>query len=456
MISKKTESFNLINDLEFVVFDLETTGGNHNNDKIIEIGLVKIVNLKIVEKKDFLVQPEIPVPIFIQKLTSISTRDLKDAPIIEEIIDEILDFMGDAILVAHNTSFDVPFFNSVLRNLGLEELENKTICTNLMTKNLIPGLMNSNLNYMCEVFDIDHGRAHRALDDTIATARLLIIYLESFIEREITKINHLYYPRNRFELARLNFKFQSDNDSKDKKQELNIHILEKIKSLKTFSLITLKGQNGIILFSIIIKSSVTDIALIKDVLENFDWKTITVKLTGAIIDSYIEYSPLFKKMPREQQETAITHIWKEHLHEDIKRSVIETPLDFQKSLLPLDFHDFIISNNLVQNQYSIYPSRFIDKRFKLVFRFPIHQKKLLQYMRTKNNKLKNQKTSSFMQPDALDLFIQKYLKTCQINKSEISFINYNDVIKNEKNFLGNLKDFLSKYPKTYNYPKEHI
>ena len=147
-------SCQLLNDLSFCVFDLETTGGSHLHDKIIEIGLVKIENLKITTHKSFLIQPEIHIPDFIQKLTSIRESDVNDAPLIEHVIDEILEFMGDSILVAHNTSFDVPFFNSVLRRLNRPELKNKSICTNLMTKYMIPNLLSSNLNYMCKIFDL--------------------------------------------------------------------------------------------------------------------------------------------------------------------------------------------------------------------------------------------------------------------------------------------------------------
>ena len=99
-------------------FDLETTGGNHDKDGIIEIGLVKIDQLEIVEEKSYLIKPEIKIPDFIQKLTSIRNKDVKDSPKIEEVIEDILEFMGDRILIAHNTSFDIPFFNSVLRRLN--------------------------------------------------------------------------------------------------------------------------------------------------------------------------------------------------------------------------------------------------------------------------------------------------------------------------------------------------
>ena len=164
----------LLDNLSFCVFDLETTGGNHDLDQIIEIGMVKIEKRKVTQEKHLLINPGMEIPIFIQKLTSIGPSDMKDAKKIEEVIDDILAFMGDSILVAHNVSFDVPFFNSVLRRLGKPTIENKSLCTVLMTKYLIPDLLNSNLNYMSKIFGIEHTKAHRALDDTKATAELLL------------------------------------------------------------------------------------------------------------------------------------------------------------------------------------------------------------------------------------------------------------------------------------------
>ncbi len=132
----------IIDDLSFCVIDLETTGGNHSKDKIIEIGMVKVKERKIVDEKSFLVNPETDIPDFIQNLTNISQKDVKDKPVIEDLIDEILEFIADDIIVAHNTSFDVPFLNGVLRRLKKDELKNKVICTNVMTKHLIPDILN--------------------------------------------------------------------------------------------------------------------------------------------------------------------------------------------------------------------------------------------------------------------------------------------------------------------------
>src|SRR5690606_27973280 len=95
----------LLRSLKFCVIDLETTGGNPATEKIIEIGMVKIENRRISEERSFLINPEKDIPDFVQKLTGIRKSDVEHSPKIEEVIDEVIQFIGDSILVAHNTSF---------------------------------------------------------------------------------------------------------------------------------------------------------------------------------------------------------------------------------------------------------------------------------------------------------------------------------------------------------------
>lgn len=144
----------LLNSLKFCVIDLETTGGNPETEKIIEIGMVKIENRRISEERSFLINPQKDIPDFVQKLTGIRKADVEHSPKIEEVIDEIIQFIGDTILVAHNTSFDIPFLNGVLKKLQRPTMDNKVICTNIMTKYMIPDIMSSNLNYMSSIFGI--------------------------------------------------------------------------------------------------------------------------------------------------------------------------------------------------------------------------------------------------------------------------------------------------------------
>jgi DNA polymerase-3 subunit alpha (Gram-positive type) len=437
------ESIELVKNLEFCVFDLETTGGNHKNDKIIEIGLVKIKNLEVVEQKNYLIQPEIKIPEFIQKLTSITPDDVKDAPLIEDVIDELLEFMGDTILVAHNTSFDVPFFNSVLRRLNRPTLENKSLCTNLMTKYLVPNLMNSNLNYMSKIFGISHKKAHRALDDALATAELLKIYLQIFIDKGINKINHLYYPRGRYELDRANFK--SDTPLEE--------IKKKFENLYTPHIVTIKGDNGVILFALPCKNTPKEKEFIYSKLKELDWKNLTIKLIGPFIETLINFNNLYNKIDTNDKGEIIRFLWKEHLPNNdipLKDDVREG------NILASDFGDFFITNHLVPEQYIIYPMYSMSQKSELVFRYPGHKKKLLQYINSKSSKISNNKLKKTHFLPQFKSFVDTYLLEKKESKKVLFIFKKSLPVKHTDRFFEEFEDFFNKNPNNYKFPKEYI
>lgn len=443
------ESLTLLKDLSFCVFDLETTGGNQKSDKIIEIGMVRIENLEVVDQKEFLIQPEIKIPEFIQKLTSIRPADVEHSPLIEDVIDEILEFMGDTILVAHNTSFDVPFFNSVLRRLNRPELPNKSICTNLMTKYLIPNLLNSNLNYMSKIFNISHKKAHRALDDAKATAELLLNYLKIFINKDVRKINHLYYPRNRYELDRIHYKKGTDSEI----------ILNKMDSLQTPSLITIKGENGVILYSLPSLNGEKEKEVLKTKLDSLDWETATIKLFGPLIEAFIQFNHLFTKLEPNVRTEVLKFLWKNHLPKMKmpNRSGTINPEDIPE-VLGKDFGDFFISHHLVPEQMVIYPLTGLHQKNQLIFRFPSHKKKLLQYISSKSSRMSSNKLKKVHYHPMLREFIDNYLKAeKEKDKGSSLFIFQKHFpTKKPEAFLKELDSFLSKNPNPYNYPSEYI
>lgn len=446
--SSDESSFDLINNLEFCVFDLETTGGNHKSDKIIEVGLVKIKNLKIIEQKNFLIQPEIKIPDFIQKLTNITPQDVKTAPVIEDVIDEILHFMGDSILVAHNTSFDVPFFNSVLTRLDRPELQNKSLCTNLMTKYLIPHLMNSNLNYMSKIFQISHHQAHRALDDAIATAELLLIYLNIFIDKGIQKINHLYYPRNRYELDRANLK---------KTDDIEI-IKKKLNSLNSPFLWTLKGENGIILHALPCRATKSEKDYLLSKLEDIEWEGLTIRLVGPFIEGLVSFNNLFNKLEVSVKKEVLDFLWNEHLPGKRPNRVpqdIDGSID-SESIIEKEFGDFFITHHLVPDQFVIYPLCSMTQKSSLVFRFPGHQKKLLQYINSKSLRIANQKLKrTHFHPQLME-FIEQHIIQDQQKKHELFIFKRKVPQKKSLEFLESLEKFINEHPNPGHFPKDYI
>lgn len=436
-----------IKHMTFCAFDLETTGGNHKNDKIIEIGLVKIQNLEIVEEKDFLIQPEIKIPEFIQKLTNISEDDVANSPVIEEVIDEILEFMGDSILVAHNTSFDVPFFNSVLRRLNKPEMENRSICTNLMTKYLIPNLLNTNLNYMSKIFSIKHHKAHRALDDAYAAAELLIRYLHIFLDKNIQKINHLYYPRNRYELDRVHFK-SKENDKKTIKQYLD--------RISTPFLATIKGENGIIQFALPCKNTNAEKEFIAKKVEELGWETVTLKLFGSLLEALVHFNGLFSKMESNSRIEIINFLWKNHLPNMRRKNNTDENIA-NPSPLSKDFGDFIISPHLVPEQLIIFPVKSLNLKNQLIFRYPGHQKKLLQFINSKAARLSNDKLKEAHYHPLFKDFLHHFLLMHQENDASESLIFKKSLPKNnQESFFQKIDILLSENTNTYRYPENYI
>ncbi len=429
----KKSGLKLLENCSFCVFDLETTGGNLKQDQIIEIGLVKIENLKITDTKHYLIRPYVEIPIFIQKLTSIYPADLEDCQIIEDIIDDLLSFMGDSILVAHNTSFDIPFFNSVLTRLKRPTLQNKNICTNLMAKYMIPGLLSTNLAYMSKIFNIRHGKAHRAMDDAKATAKLLIKFLDIFIDKDIKKINHLYYPKNKYELNTTHFQYN-----------------ESIEKLKTFLtnrstpfLITVKGDKGIIIFAYPSIPENTDIDFIISKIKNIKYSLITIKIFGNLLETLVSFNGLFLKLDSNLQNDIIKQLFKTQNIIKIKKTVI------------INKH-FIIVPHLVSDQYLIYSATNFHQNAGLIFKYPKHNKKLFQYIKSRIN-LKPNKKKPFWASELnnfINEYLNKLLNECRHNSNYLIF-SKND-FTDQKAFQKMLDQSLDSVKINFIYPKEYI
>ncbi|MBP9674287.1 MAG: 3'-5' exonuclease, partial [Bacteriovoracaceae bacterium] len=346
----------LLKDLSFCVFDLETTGGNHEHDQIIEIGLVRIEKLKIRSEKSYLINPDVKIPSYIQKLTSLTPMDLEGSPKIQNVIDDILDFMKDSILVAHNTSFDVPFFNSVLKRLQKAPLKNKVLCTNIMTQHLIPEILNSNLTYMCNLFGIKLSNAHRAKEDTRATAELLLIFLESFAKRGLRKVNQLYYPRNKFELDRFHLF----------KHEMPKNFSDPFKKILSPFVITVKNAQGSLVSMLPIEDFLPEKDFLTSYLQEEDWEQLTVRFCGSYLEALIQTQIYLDKIPTAQRERL-----KNYLQQ--RNNPAEGILD-----------DFVIVPHLVDDQFALHPIHNMGLKNRLLFKFPMHQRKLEQYL-IKNN-----------------------------------------------------------------------
>ena len=137
----------------FVVFDIETTGFSSVEDRIIEIGAVKVQHGEIIDYYSTFVNPAVPIPFEITNLTSITDEMVVDAPKIDVVLPEFLSFVGDAVLVAHNAGFDVGFIEQNCKNLGLG-CKITYLDTVALARVLLPTLSKYKLNIVAKTLGI--------------------------------------------------------------------------------------------------------------------------------------------------------------------------------------------------------------------------------------------------------------------------------------------------------------
>ena len=161
-------------DAEYSVFDFETTGTSARNDKVIEIGIVRLCKGKVTDTFSSFINPGRPVPFFITQMTGITNSDVQDAPYFDEVYYKIKEFIGDSILTAHNLSFDHSFLKHECANYELEFPKNEAICTLRLARRLYPQLPSKSLGNLVKQLRIRHRDVHRGLGDASATAKILV------------------------------------------------------------------------------------------------------------------------------------------------------------------------------------------------------------------------------------------------------------------------------------------
>ena len=174
----------------YVVFDLETTGFSTVANKIIEIGAVKVVNGKITDKFSTFVNPEVPIPYRIEELTSIRDDMVIDAPKIETILPQFMEFCGDAIMVAHNADFDMSFIIKNCERQGIEK-EFTIIDTVALARILLPQLNRFKLDTVAKALGVSLENHHRAVDDAGCTAEIFVKFVKMLHDRGMETLDQV-------------------------------------------------------------------------------------------------------------------------------------------------------------------------------------------------------------------------------------------------------------------------
>ena len=167
-------------DVEFVVLDLETTGGSPARDRITEVGAVRLRGGEVLGTFHTLVNPEVPIPPLISALTGITDTMVAGAEPIEVVLPCLLEFLGGAVLVAHNASFDRRFVQANLERHGYQRLANRVVCTARLARKLLPRdeVPNVRLATLAAYLGATVTPCHRALTDARATVEVFHGLLE--------------------------------------------------------------------------------------------------------------------------------------------------------------------------------------------------------------------------------------------------------------------------------------
>lgn len=180
-----------IEDTTFVVFDLETFGLNSHKNEIIEIGAIKLKGTRIVDTFSSFVNPNKIIPKRISELTHITQDMVDNAPAIEDVLPKFLEFTKDAVMVAHNSAFDMGFIRRDAKKYMGIDYKPPVIDTLQMARDLYPDLKGYNLDRLNKTFKLSLENHHRAIDDAQSTAKLFIMFLEKYIENGVVNVEDM-------------------------------------------------------------------------------------------------------------------------------------------------------------------------------------------------------------------------------------------------------------------------
>ncbi len=180
----------------FTVVDVETTGMAPVH-RIIEIGAARVENLAVGRTYETLVDAGVHIPSEITSLTGITREMLDGAPGPAEALSGLLDFMSGSVFAAHNAPFDRSFVFREAREYCGRMPDNPVLCTRLLARRAVPGKESYSLDAMARAVGHEIGRRHRALDDALAAARLLISCCQRLMELGVSTVEELLFVQKK-------------------------------------------------------------------------------------------------------------------------------------------------------------------------------------------------------------------------------------------------------------------
>ncbi len=181
-----------LDEATFAIVDLETTGSVIGVDEIIEIGLVRVRAGKVIDRFETLVWSDRTIPPWVARLTGIANADLEGAPTFSDVAEQMLGLLRDSVFVAHDIRFDLPFLRWEFARRGLVRPVVTGLCTLELSRQLWPDLTSRSLPDLARSFGVAHDNPHRAADDAMATAGVLLEALAAARDLGLSELGDLY------------------------------------------------------------------------------------------------------------------------------------------------------------------------------------------------------------------------------------------------------------------------
>jgi DNA polymerase III epsilon subunit family exonuclease len=176
---------------EFVAIDVETTGLRPSNQRVIEVALHRYRDGVVAEKFESLVNPGREIPAFITTLTGISNEDVEFAPVFTDIADQVIEFIGEALLIGHNVRFDISFVNAELKRADREQLINERLDTLTLAVRYLNKLRKPSLDRVASALGLQPRDIHRAGRDAQLTAEAALRLVDIAARTGVTSIDDL-------------------------------------------------------------------------------------------------------------------------------------------------------------------------------------------------------------------------------------------------------------------------
>ena len=287
-----------------IVLDTETTGLDYTRERIIEFAAVRLENGKVKDEFQTLINPQQHIRKSSMAIHHITEEMVADAPLEEDVLPKILEFIGDYPIVAHNAIFDFSFLNEAKKRVMGEELKNPRIDTQMMFKEIAPDLDSHGLEALTNRFNVELNNHHRAMADTMGLAlaypKLKKLYLQrlDWQRKQLENVDYLFdrYLRIQQSIATMQAELQ------DLKSIFKLH----------FELggEPLEAETGEIMLYQSKQSFGYDFNDVKEVLENIGALDKAVKLNNGFIDRLCnglslsdEYRQIIKDARQEFSET---------------------------------------------------------------------------------------------------------------------------------------------------------